>query len=117
VLDEQGSFPTSVVRSLHRNHIEGPQRPVWSLQDLGRRAVMYDATQINIPGLVLFSTSSATPFRQLNGPTIEAGFLDCKNRQVGVFVATNRAKRFLIQVDAIAGRGGRVFVRCYDAAG
>lgn len=117
VLDEQGSFPTSVVRSLHRNHIEGPQRPVWSLQDLGRRAVMYDATQINIPGLVLFSTSSATPFRQLNGPTIEAGFLDCKTRQVGVFVATNRAKRFLIQVDAIAGRGGRVFVRCYDAAG
>jgi len=116
-VEDLGLYPTTELRSLHRNHLEAPQRPVWSLQDLGRRAVMYDASQVNIPGAVLFATGGTTPFRQLSGPTIEAGFLDCKTRQLGVFISTVKAKRFLVQVDAIAGRGGRLFIRCYDAAG
>jgi hypothetical protein len=116
-IDDQGSYPTTVVRRSRMQHVEEFHRLVWETSDVHRRAFPYDATTVNIPGMVLVSASNATLSRALSGFTITPNYLETTSRHLGVQVNTSVVKRFVVAADCEPGFGGRVHVRCYDSAG
>lgn len=116
-VDEQGSFPTTIVERSRQQHVEALQRPIWQMTDIHKRAVPYDATQTNIPGMVMLGTGGTTVFRALSGLNIATNYLEVLNRHIGVQVGTSNVKRFVVTADTEPGFGGRIHVRCFDTTG
>lgn len=116
-IDDQGSFPTTVVERSRYQHMEAFARQVWAMTDIHKRAFPYDGTATNVPGMVMLGASGTTISRALSGFTINANYLETASRHIGVQIKTTVVKRFVVAADCETGYGGRVHVRCYDSAG
>lgn len=118
VVDDIGSFPSTIHKQAVFGNLDDADHLVFNETDLGLRAVPYDVTKTNIPGLALSATGAATLNREQAGFTITGDYLDFSaSNAAGLMVDTTVVKHFVFSVDAVVGRGGRLIVRCYDAAG
>lgn len=116
IVDDIGNRPSSLVLHSSKLNLEASLKTVFNEQSLHKRIVAYDATNVNIPGIVLGSSSNATLSRQLTSYTIDPNYIEfAGQRTVGKIVDTSVVKRFVINREADIGFGGRIVVRCYDA--
>ncbi len=117
VKDDQGSYPTTELQSGRNRWREQAQRTVFRAHALHLAAVPYDATQTNIPGMVLGTSANANRFRQQSGIAITPTYLEVTNRTIGKMVDTTTVKSFVLSMETETGFAGRQLVRCYDSAG
>jgi len=115
-IDDDGDYPSSVTEPSIWRSFEG-QRVVFSAPAVHKSAVPYDGTQTNVPGFFLGSSASASTGRQAASVTITDDYLELSGRAMGFFVDTRQVKRYVLDVGAESGYGGRVIVRCYDSSG
>lgn len=118
VIEDIGTNPSTSLKRAVLQHIETPTKVVYSVTDIHKRAVPYDATQVNIPGLMIASSGGSSFFRQLSSITIANNYIEIAGgRAVGIRVDTRTVKSFVAGVDAEVGFGGKFLIRCYDSAG
>lgn len=93
--------------------------PAWHSGPIHLRACYADgASAVNVPRLVVGSSSGDARFSSLNGFTINAAYLEIGvSRSLGIFVDTSVAKRFRLNADCIPGFDGRWLIVCYDSSG
>lgn len=119
-ITDDGTYPTTYVTQGQRLKLEQPSRLVWHSGPLHKLACYSDgATNVNVPTVHIGGTGSGdTLFSAQTNLTLNADYLDVgSGRGVGVFVDTRNCKEFVVRKDAVSGRGGRMFVVCYDSSG
>ena len=115
LVDDQSTQPSTMFDSGVQKRLDAT-RVLFSAPDLAQRAVPYDSTKINVPGMTI-GGNVATQYNALPG-TISADSLDFANTyHIGVFVNTVNIKRFVLARDVVPTYPGRVFIRCYDSSG
>ena len=73
---------------------------------------------VNIPKVNVGTSAAASELSYTTGLTINPTCIETTgSRSIGVRIDTSVQKQFIIRSDVEAGFGGRVAVRCYDAAG
>ena len=117
MIDDEGSAPTTVVESVSYQHYRA-DRVLFSAADLAKRAAPYNSIgYTNIPGMMV-GGNTATMLRGY--PAVIGAdhlYFATVDSHLGVYVNTRNVKRFVLTRDVVAGYPGRVFVRCYSAAG
>lgn len=118
IVNDQSSLPNVDVSGpvyAHKLNV----RKGWNSGALGRIATQYDATDIMVPGCDLYATTGTDAYNYIGGWQIDnKDYIETTSgRGIGISVDTVQQKQFLACVDFVSGFGGRVAVRCYDAAG
>lgn len=114
---DNSTNPTTDYEAI-RDVLTSKGAPIFLSGALHKRAAYYDgATNVNVPGVHLVNTSNSTPYTNRGSIVINNDHLDFAAGGVGIFIDTTNQKRFVVKRDCMIGYGGRVAVRCYDAAG
>lgn len=83
-------------------------------------ACYYDgATSVNIPGFTVGTSATGnTDARAASSLVLGANYVEIPStRYAGFYMKTDVVKRFAVMRDAEATYGGRIIIRCYNAAG
>lgn len=119
MVDDQGARPTTIIEPSWLQVFHRANRTVAHIPNLPTRIVQADNQPThNIPGLVFayYTTDDWYQFR--GGVTVTADYLHITAATgIGLLMDTTRARRFVVDRSVVAGYGGRVVVRCYNAAG
>jgi len=118
-IEDQGTFPSSVVRFGDNPVTVRSTRLVAQWSNLQRKACYYDgATKTHVPGLDL-STNAATPDDAISQAiAVAANYIELSgSRDVGFFLDTSIIKRFTLFTDHDSGYSGRLHIRAYDNTG
>jgi len=95
-------------------------RVIWESGPLHKKAYLYNATNYQIPGVHIATSSAATVSAYNIGLVIPAGgsYVQLSaSRGVGVLVNTSTVKKFVVSVDTDDNYEPYVIVRAYDSAG
>jgi len=113
---EDGDKHSNII--FHRDKVEErPPRAIFLSGPLYKKAAYYDGdTNVNVPNVFLAKNDAVT-YSNMDNIDITDEYLQFTTRGVGIFVNTENAKKFLVTRDAVAGNGGRLYVRCYDSDG
>lgn len=118
LLDDQSTAPANTLinlRTLKSTMELGPT--VFASGPLHKLACWADgSSSINVPTVHCGAYGDAFVYADTNLMTLNARYLDV-GRAVGIFVDTSRAKNLIVSRDVETGRGGRVYVACFDDSG
>lgn len=119
-LDDQSVYPSNFI-TLGYTEANEYGKEIFNSGALHKNACYYDgATKINIPKVHISASSGGGVLTNNNGINLAANYLELDKsfgRAVGIFVDTTIQKRFVVRKDVESGYGGRIAIRCYDAAG
>jgi hypothetical protein len=107
---------TNVVIGARTRHIERMTRPIFALTDIINTYAPWSGTSIMVPGCSLVNANP--PVKNSAGYVLGADYIEFNSsRGVGVLVDTTINKEFLLARDVSNSQGGRIGVKCFDAAG
>ena len=112
-LDDQSSVQTSIALSRGSDYINSVRTLVYNSGNLAKKACLSTAG-CNIPGIHYYLSTGAVRSYG-SGTSIVDDYLQITAHGIGVYIGTTNAKRLMVGMDAIAG--GRIGVKCFDAAG
>lgn len=115
--DDQSSYSSTSTMGIREELTLKIKRLIFKADSLQKSSGCYNGTtQIHVPGLMQVAASGGAILKAYTWVTIENTYINVTNG-IGVFVKTNRCKRFIVSKDAETGYGGRVYFRCYNSAG
>jgi len=120
-LQDESAVPTNTLTQISENVKNQAMKLVYSSGNLVEKACYYSTGKVNISschmgdiysGNVLKAPASADTVL-INADGIQIGNYSA----IGVFVNTQKAKRFVISANIINNSKGRLYVVCYDSSG
>lgn len=119
IIETTGTFPVATITRSRNRHLEKVMKLVFDSGPMHKTACYYDGgTTTHIPGVHAAATASSAILQARGGVTYSDRYIECSASYVpGIYVDTQKVKRFCVRADVEASNPGRVYVQCFNAAG
>lgn len=116
VILDQSLYPANFLTTRRTKFLQETGNMVFLSGALHKKAVPYDAKNVNLADVAIFSGTSIQKFG--TGMTMNTDYLQvASGTGIGILVNTTNAKRFVVKRDTISPYDGRVAIKCYDSSG
>lgn len=118
-IDDQSNFPAYELEINRRVTLDRDGQTLAVMSNIHKKACYYDGgTSVNVASMFTGTSANANVNKSNSNLVINTDYLEIPAaRCIGVFVDTRTVKSLLIRREVLTGFGGRVGIRCYDAAG
>jgi len=118
-IEDFSIFPASLLTYNRKLMTQIKGTSIFNTRDLHKRACLYNGTtQVHVPYCHQGSSVASTLLKARTGIVINENYLEIPSTiSLGVFVNTEKRKRFIVRRDTIPNFSGRIGVRCYDVNG